>query len=175
MGLMAGIAGDPAGVIRSYDLRESPWLSAVGFMAAGADDGRVQLWRSHRRRIVGMLGQASMASLAGNHHMLALLLLLDDVGMASFAGIVSGKSNGMGCRLCDSSAAVVAVLPKATRHHRNSQNEEYCQQHYDDNGQPDKMFYVLEQVLSPVPASGVILSTNRRIISILQGFTANDD
>ena len=95
-----------------------------------------------------MLGQGSVAGFAGNHHMLALLLLLDDVGVADLAGIVAGKRNRVGCRLCDSSSAVVAVLPKAARHNRNSQNEEYCQQHYDDDGQPDKMFYVLEQVLS---------------------------
>jgi len=107
-----------------------------------------------------MLGQGSMAGLAGNDHVFALLFLFDDIGMTGLADIVAGKGNGMGRRLWNGRAAIVAVLPKAARNDRNSQNHEYSQQYCDDDNEPYEMFYVLEQVRTLRQAPSVILSTN---------------
>jgi len=127
-------------------------------MTAGADDGRIQLGRGDRCRIVGMLGQGAMAGLAGNSHMPTLLLLIDDVGVAGFANFVAGKSGGPGRGFRDGSAAVMTVLAKAARNDCNPQNQEHGQQYHNDHGKPDEMFYVLEQFRALHRSADVIQS-----------------
>ena len=151
---MAGIAGDPARVIRRYDLRKSLRLGAVGFVTACAHDGRIQFPRGHRCWIVGMLGQCSVTGLTRNHHMFTLFFLLDDVGVARLASLVAGEGNRACRSLSDRSPAIMAVFPKAMRDDRRSQNQEYGQQYYDDYGKSDEMFYVLEHVRHPEPEPG---------------------
>jgi hypothetical protein len=68
-----------------------------------------------------MLGQGSVASLASDHHMLALLFLIHHVGMAGLAGIVAGKGNRPGRDLGDRRASIVAVLSKTVRYDSGAQ------------------------------------------------------
>ena len=143
---MASVAGYSSRVICSHNLGESLGLGAVGFVAAGTDDSGVQLRWGYRRWVVRMLGQRSVAGLAGDHHMFALLLLFDDVGMASLANIVAGEGNRTSRRFRNRCSAVVTILAKTFRNNGNAQDQEYRQQYNDHRRQPNEMFYVLEQV-----------------------------
>ena len=93
MRLMTGVAGDPSGVIRRDNLREVLRLGSVCLVTAGAYDGCIQLLGLHRTRIIRMLSLGPVASLASDHYMPAKFFLIDDVGVAAFAGLVSGKRN----------------------------------------------------------------------------------
>jgi hypothetical protein len=146
---MTGIAGEPSGVIRRCHLRKAFGFGAVGLMTAGAHYGCVQLLRLHRTRIVGVLGQGAVASLASDHHMFAQLFLIHDVGMAGFAGFVPGKCNWPGCDLADRRPSIVAILPKTVRDDGGPQNYECHQPDGDDGGQPNEVFDVLEQARVP--------------------------
>ncbi len=113
---MAGVASDSAGMICRHNLRKALRLSAVGFVAAGTHNGRVELRRDYGRRIVGMLGLRTVARLARNHHMLALFLLLNNVGMAGLANIVAGEGHGARGDLRNGIATIVPILAKTMRH-----------------------------------------------------------
>lgn len=71
-----------------------------------------------------MLGLCAVAGFTGNDDMLAQFLLIDHVGMAAFANLVPGMSDGPRCNFSNGRSAVVAVLPETLRHHRGSQNQE---------------------------------------------------
>ena len=158
---MAGVAGDPSGVIGRGNLREISRLGTVGFMTAGTHDGRVQLFGLHRSRVVRMLSQSPVASLASNHHMLAQFFLLQDVGMAGLAGIVPGKCNRPGCHLANRMPSIVAILPKTLRYYSGSQKQEDHQRYGDDASQPNEVFDVFKQISVPAPiVPGAICARN---------------
>ncbi len=79
--------------------------------------------------------------------MLALLFLVDDVGMAGLAGVVAGEGHGPGGDLGDGGAAIVPVLPKAARDDDGAQDDECDQRDRHDGGEPDEVFNILEQVV----------------------------
>ena len=132
-------------------------LGAVGFVAAGADDGGVELRRLYRCGIVSMLGLGSVAGFAGDNHMPALLFMIDDVGMAGLAYIVAGEGDGPGRDLSNGSAAIVSVLAKALRNDEGAQGDEcdHCDRH--DHREPDEMFNVLEQSVRPTPGASRVI------------------
>ena len=148
---MAGVAGDSAGVICRHNLRKALRFSAVGFVAAGTHNGRVELRRDNGRGIVGMLGLGSMAGFARYHYMLALLLLLNYVSMAGLANIVAGEGHGAGRDLRYGSAAIMPILPKAAWDYRSTQDDERNYPHCHHYSEPDEVFDVLEQVRFPLP------------------------
>jgi len=161
---MAGVAGDSAGVIRGRDLGESFRLGAVGLMAAGTDDGRVQLGRCNRCGIVGVLGEGSMASLAGDDHMLAQFLLIDDIGMTGLAGIVPGMGDRPSGNFGDRGSAVVPVLSKTGRDDGSAQHGKCQQRDNHDGSETDEVFRVFEQVRIPAPNFGRVLRSKLRNI-----------
>ena len=142
---MAGVAGDASGVICGCDLRESFGLGAVGFVAAGADDGGVELRRFDGGGIVSMLGLGSVAGFAWNDHVLALLLLLHNVGVAGLAHVVAGMGDGPGRGFGDGGAAIVSVLTEATRDNRATQKKECHHSDGHNGGEADEVFDVLKQ------------------------------
>ncbi len=113
MGLMAGVAWEPAGMIGCHYLGKAFGFRAIGFVATAANECRIQLWRFNRCGIVSMASQCSVACLAGHDHMFALLLLIDHIGMTGLAGIVTCKGNRPSRCLGDRSPAIVPVLAKA--------------------------------------------------------------
>ena len=113
MWLVAGVAGETAGVIGSVDLRESLRLGAVGFVAAGTDDGRVGKGGLHRGGIVGVLALSTVAGLAGNVGVSAKLFLIDDLGVTAFADFMSRETRRADGDLGDGISPIVAVLAKA--------------------------------------------------------------
>ena len=148
---MTRVAGESSRMIRCRHLRKAPWFGAVGFMTPGADDGCVQIPRLHGTGVVRVLGLGAVAGLARDHHMLAQLLLIHDVGMAGLAGAVPGKRNWPGRDLGNRRASIVAILAKAARYDRGPQHYECCQRNCHDHGQSDQVFDVLKQVAFPVP------------------------
>ena len=134
-------------MIRSHDLRESFGLGGVGFVAAGADYCGVELGWFHGRRIVGMLDLRSVAGFARDHHMPALLFLIDHVGMADLARIVARKGDGPTRDLADSSAAIVSILAKTLRDDERTQRDECDQCNRHDCREPDEMFSILKQAV----------------------------
>jgi len=121
---MASVAGEPSGVICSGNLGEGFRFGAVGFVTASTDDGSVELRGLYGAGIVGMLGQGPVASLASDHDMLAQLLLIGDVGVTSFAGVVTGECDGPSGHLAKRRAAIMAILPEAVRHDCGPQDDE---------------------------------------------------
>jgi len=134
-------------MIGGDDLGKSFGLGAVGFVAAGADDRRVELRRFYGCRIVGMFGLGPVAGFARDDHMPALLLQIDYVGVAGLANIMAGESHRAGCDLSNSIAAIVPVLSKAARDDDGSQGNESDQGDRHNNNQPNEMFDVFEQVV----------------------------
>ena len=94
-----------------------------------------------------MLFLSSVAGFAGDNDVLALLLLIDHVSVAGFAGAMAGKGNRPGGDLRDCGAPIVPILPKTARNDGGAQDDERNQCDRHDNGEPDEMFDVLEQVV----------------------------
>ena len=85
----------------------------------------------------------AVAGLTGDNHVLALLLLIDDVGVASFTYIVAGKGKRPSRCLRNSSTAVVPVLSKAARHDGSAQEDESDQGYGHHDSEPDEVFDIL--------------------------------
>ena len=136
------------------DLGEGFGLGAVRFVAAGAEDGGVELRGCHGGGIVSVLGLGSVAGFAGDNDVLALLLLIDHVGVAGFAGTMAGEGNRPGRDLGEGGATIVAVLAKTTRHDGGAQHNEGNQRDQHHGGEPHEVFYVLEQVVFLRRAAG---------------------
>lgn len=117
---MAGVAGDPSGVVGRGNLREVSRLGTVGFMTAGTHDGCIQLFGLQRSGVVRVLGQSPVTSLASDYHMFAKLFLIRDVGMAGLADIVPGERNRPGRDLANRLPSIVSILPKTLRYHSGS-------------------------------------------------------
>jgi len=100
-----------------------------------------------------MPGLCSVASFAGNHHVLALLFLLDHVDMTSLADIVTSEGYGPGRDLGNGVAAIVPVLAKTAGNDSGSQNDEcdHCDRH--DDRESDEVFDVLEQFVRLTPGA----------------------
>ena len=136
-------------MIRGNDLGEGFGLGAVGLVAAGADDGGVELRRRHGGGVVGMPGLGSMTGFARNDYVAALFFLLDHVGMTGLAGCVAGEGDGAGSGLGDGSAAIVSILTKAFGDDEGAQADEgnHCDCYH--RRDTDEMFDVFEQVVAP--------------------------
>jgi len=119
-------------MIRRSNLRKVLRFGAVGLVAASTHDGCVQLLRLRRTGVVRMLGLGPVAGLTSDHHVLAQLLLIHDVGVAALAGVVPGKRYRTRGVLADCSTSIVAILPKAARYDRSPQNDESHQRYCDD-------------------------------------------
>ena len=112
---MTGVASQSCRMFGTYNLRKPFRLGAIGFMAARADDCGVRQGGCDRARVVGMLGERSVASLAGQRRVFTVLLKLGYVGVTRLTSFVAGDGNRSRRYLSNSGATVVAVLSKATR------------------------------------------------------------
>ena len=172
MGLMAGVTGESAGMVCRHHLGKAFGLGAIGFMTTGAHDRRLKLWRGYGCGIVRMAGQGSVAGLAGYDHMLALFLLINDVGMADLARVMAGEGDRPGRSLRDRSPAIVSVLPEASGNDGGAQYRKSNHRDCYDDGESDEMFQVLEQVPVPAPGSRRDLRLKLRNVLGYLGFLA---
>ena len=67
-------------------LREALRLGHVRFMTAGAEHGRLELGGLLGGGVVGMFRQRAVAGLAVDARVASVLLLVEHVGVAGFAG-----------------------------------------------------------------------------------------
>jgi hypothetical protein len=111
-------------VIGGGDLGESFGLGAVGLVAAGADDGSIELWRLYGGRGVGVLGLGSVSGLARDDDALAQFFLIDHVSMATLASIVAGEGGWPGRDFSNGCAAIVSVLAETVGDHESTQANE---------------------------------------------------
>jgi hypothetical protein len=146
-------------VIGSYDLGEGFGLGTVGFVASSAEDSSVELGRLDGCRIVSVPGLGAVTGFARDDDMTALLLLVDDIGVAGFTDLVAGMGDGAGCNLGNGGAAIVSVLSKAARDHGGTQDDESKHSDHHDGGEADEMFNVLEQVVLSAPDRGGVLQS----------------
>jgi hypothetical protein len=85
-----------------------------------------------------------MAGLAWNHHVLAQLFLVYDLGVATLADLMSSKCNRTGRDLGDGISPIVAVPSKAGGNHSGANKNESDRRNAHDQRQPNEMFYVLK-------------------------------
>jgi hypothetical protein len=78
--------------------------------------------------------------------MLALLLLINDVGMAGLARVMASEGYGAARCFGDGGAAIVPVLPESAGDNGGAQDDEgnECDCHY--SGETDEVFNVFEQI-----------------------------
>ena len=69
-------------------------LRRVGFVAAGAEYGRIEFVRFHGPWVIRVQGQRSVARFAIHMRMLAVFFLIEDVCMAGFTALVAGEFDG---------------------------------------------------------------------------------
>ena len=143
---MAGIAGKATGVVGRNYLRKILWLGRVGFMAAFAEDGGIQLLRCYRCRIIGMLGQRSVAGFTVDVCVLAISFLFENVGMAGFARLVPSKIERAGCYFRKSITPIVPVLSEAFGDQKSSNDQEQEDPQHKDSRQAKKMSRIFESV-----------------------------
>ena len=102
-------------MVRGGDLRKAFRLGGIRLVTADAQYGRVEL-RGLHRRVIGMLRQWSVTRLAVDLRMPAALLLLQDIRVAAFAGLMAGEVHGPGSNLADRISAIVTVLSETLWH-----------------------------------------------------------
>jgi hypothetical protein len=146
--LMAGNAGQTAGVINAGHLREEVRLGGVGLVAAGANHGGVGLGRLYGSGIFGVPGLWAVANLAVQAGMPAQLLLIDYIGMTAFADFVTGMGNGAARQFSDGVSAIVSVLAEGFGNDSGAQDHEGDERDNHDGSEPKKMFDILEQNLT---------------------------
>lgn len=136
-------------MIGADDLGKIFGLGAVGLVATGAEDDRVELGRLDGCGIIRVPGLRAVTSFARNHDMPAQFLLIDDVGMAGFADFVSSVGDGARGSLSDGVRAVMSVLSKTVGHDGGAQEDEGDQSDHHDGGQTDQVFRIFEQIIIP--------------------------
>lgn len=128
------------------DLRKRLGLRGIFLVAARAEDGGIKLGGCHGSGIIGVSGQGAVASFAVHVRVLALLLLPEDISMASLAGLMTGKLDWPGRHFGDGVAAVVPVLTEAFRDQETAHDEEQGDASDENPGQSKQMSGVLEDV-----------------------------
>jgi hypothetical protein len=87
---------------------------------------------------------STMTGFARNVGMSPELLLIDDLGVANFANLMTGEGWGSSGDLGDGVAPIVAVLSEALGNNRGTQDDEKEQRQQHNGGKSDEMFDVLE-------------------------------
>jgi hypothetical protein len=134
---MAGVAEHSVGVVCGNNLRKAFGLGGAGRVATGAENGCVEQYGLNCGRVVGagVLGLRSVASFAVYMRMFSLALLVNNVGVTGFAGIVSGIPHRVGGDFANGCAPVVAILPKALWHYVMSHHKKH---HKGEDEEPRK-------------------------------------
>ncbi len=121
---MAGLAGQSGIVLVGDNLREVFGPGAVYRVATDAENGGIQFGRLDRAGIFGVSCERSVAGFAVDADMFSLILHSDDIGMASLAGFVTGKSNWPRRDLREGGAAIETILSKTTWDDSRAQDDE---------------------------------------------------
>lgn len=112
MRLVAGCTGNALGMVGRDDLGEPFRPGAVRFVAARAQYSWIRK-NGLDARIFGVPGERSVTGLAVYVGMLAGFLLLENVHVARFAGLVSGVRDGKTGHVGEGVSAIMAVFSEA--------------------------------------------------------------
>lgn len=105
------------------NLREIHGLGVTGFMAADAELRDIRQLRLDACGILGMLGERSVAGLAGDVRVAPGLFHIVDVVVAAFAGFMAGIGNGVSHDFVERGAPIEAVLTKTLRYQKTPDDE----------------------------------------------------
>ena len=144
MRLVAGLAGEAAGVLVGVDLREALGFGSAGRMAADAEDGGVELWRGDGW-VVCVLRQGAVAGFTVHAGVLAGFFGVEDVRMAGLAGLVAGEMDGTSGNLTDCGSAVMAVFAKGLGHDEVPDNKEHEEGNDEQERKPKQMSCIFEK------------------------------
>ena len=153
MRTMTQTANQSAGMLLGIHLGKPLRFGRTSFMTLRAKHGRIGPGR-HDGEVLGVLGLRAVASLTADAGVLAFGLLLEDIDVTGFAGLVPGVDDGQRRNLRNGVAAVMPVLPKTVRDEEGSQAEEHQCARPKQDCDAEQMFSVLhdrdEAISDPV-------------------------
>ena len=114
-------------------------------MTTDAEHGSVELFRCDRRGVVGVLRQRPMAGLAVDPRVPSILLLFENVAVASLARLMPGEVHRTCRQVGQGAPAEMSVLSEALRNQCVAEDEEEQQADEEDGGQPEKVPSVFEE------------------------------
>lgn len=117
-------------------------------MASRADHRSVRLGRLYRTGIIGVARLWPVANFAVQSRMPAQLLLIDYIGMATFANLVPCMGNRARRHFSDRIATIMAVLAERFGNHGGAQYCEGHERYNHDRRKSKKVLDVLEQDLT---------------------------
>lgn len=144
MWLVAGLAGESAGVLFSIDLGEALGLRSAGGVTADTEIRRVQ-FGGHDGWIVRMLRQGTVTGFTIHVGVLAYFFHFQNVCVTGLAGFMAGKVDGTGGDLADRVSAVMAILSKALGNDKVSNYKEDKEGDYEQKREPKKMSCIFEK------------------------------
>lgn len=112
-------------MLRRVNLRKILRLRCIGLVAAGAQDRGIELVRLNQCGIVGMLRLRPVTGFAVHPRMLAALLLIENIPMASFTILVPRKPRGTRGHFRHRLGSVMSELAKALGNKESSDYKEY--------------------------------------------------
>lgn len=139
---VADSANQSAGMLLGIHLGEPLRFGRTNFVTLRAKHGRVRLGR-YDGKVLGVLSLRAMAGLAGDSRMFAFGLLLEDIDVAGFTGLVPGVGDGQPRNLRNSIAPVMPVFPKTVRDEEGSKAKEHQCAHPKQGRDAEQMFSVL--------------------------------
>ena len=145
MGRVTGRAGIPFAVLGRVDLGELEGLGDVGGMAGETEPARVELHGLLLLRVLRVPGERTVARLAGDPGMLALLQDVGLVGVAVGAGLVSGEGGSRGPDVLDGPGPVVTVLAEVLGHEQAPEHEEDEHTGREEAHDPQEVLAILQR------------------------------
>ena len=131
-------------MILRNDLGKLYRLSDVRLVAADAEHGRIELYGLYRTGIFSMLRQRTMACLAIHVRMPAFVFYVQDLRMAVFAGLMTGKRNRLSLDFQNGIAAEMSVFPEAARHQHVAHHEKHDEANHEYGRQTEEMSCVFD-------------------------------
>jgi len=130
------------------NLRKRHRLGGVGLVAANAQHSRIELSGRHRRRVVRVFCQRTMARFATDVRMFTIFLLIENVGVAALAGGVTCIIHRPRRNFRQRISAIVPVFAKTSGNQKSSNDQEEQQARGKYPKQPEKMSRIFECVHS---------------------------
>jgi len=121
---MAGVAQLSPGVFLSVYLRKALGLGNIFGVTANAKMGDVRLLRGQGGGVVGVPGERPVAGFTVDVGVNAFRFGVGDIGMAAFAGLVAGVSNGARGDFADGVTTVGAIAPETLRNEGAAKDQE---------------------------------------------------
>jgi hypothetical protein len=143
---MAGIAGEPGGVVGGGDLGESKWFGDVRFVTADAEHSGVEFLGVDGAGVVDMFGERTVAGLAVDVDVPAALLFFQDIRMAVFAGLVTGVIHGTSGDFGWGISTVVSILSETLGHQEGTHSDKGQAADDEDSGEPKEVSGILEGI-----------------------------